>query len=160
MQGATKLAKDDQRRRRRRGREEDEIGAIAEAVEELKRDHKRQKKSKGGGQEAITEEVVVKGTGKAIARVLEIGLWFQQREEEYQVRLKTGSVSSIDDVSYEKGATPAAGGAEEHRETVEEEQRSSIVADGGKEVDKLPAETIEETRVRKVSVLEVYVSTK
>lgn len=158
VQGATKLAKDGQGRRRRREREDDEIAAIAEAVEEVKRDHKRQKRGRNGAEEGPLEEIVVKGTGKAIAKVLEVGLWFQQREEEYVVKLKTGSVSSIEDVSYEKDAPLAAAAATAGHnigDAMEEDQTPSMPADHQRESDR---ETVEETRVRKVSVLEVYVS--
>ena len=75
---------------------EDEILDIAQEVE-------RQKSEKGVRNEA-NEEVVLKGTGKAINKVLELALWFQQREDTYKVQLRTGSVSAIDDITVDESA--------------------------------------------------------
>lgn len=44
------------------------------------------------------EEVFVKGTGRAIEKVLSVGRWFEGREEEYAVRVRTGCVLVVDDV--------------------------------------------------------------
>lgn len=163
VQGAARLAQNDQRRRPRRGRnEDDEIGAIAEAVEEAKRDDTRGQQGRHGSKSnnGAGEAVVVKGTGKAIAKVLEIGLWFQQRKEEYVVRLKTSSVSSIDDVSYVKQTAAAEDTGE--GATDENETPSQVATDDSNDprvpVEDATGETVEETRVRKVSVLEVCVS--
>jgi len=46
---------------------------------------------------ASKEEVVMKGTGKAIEKVLQLALWFQGREE-YKITIRTGSVGAVDDV--------------------------------------------------------------
>lgn len=43
------------------------------------------------------EEVCVKGTGKAIDKVMNLALWLQNQEI-YKVRICTGSVGAIDDV--------------------------------------------------------------
>lgn len=48
------------------------------------------------------EEVVVKGTGRAIERVLEIGL-FLMGEDDLRVQLRTGSVGAVDDLVVEDG---------------------------------------------------------
>lgn len=44
------------------------------------------------------EEVFVKATGRAMEKALAIGRWFEARESEYIVRVKTGSVLVVDDV--------------------------------------------------------------
>lgn len=44
------------------------------------------------------EEVFVKATGRAMEKALAIGRWFETRESEYTVRVKTGSVLVVDDV--------------------------------------------------------------
>ena len=102
VQSATTLAKQNHSKgrgkRKRGGGDEDEILEIAEAVE-------RQKRRKNGGEGG--EEVVLKGTGKAIQKVMELGLWFQQREE-YAVRLRTGSVAAIDDLTVDEDPDPSA----------------------------------------------------
>ncbi|KAH0281111.1 hypothetical protein KCU91_g480, partial [Aureobasidium melanogenum] len=43
------------------------------------------------------DEIVLKATGKAIAKALSLALWFQQRVE-YNVRIETGTVGAIDDI--------------------------------------------------------------
>ncbi|KAF2769064.1 hypothetical protein EJ03DRAFT_313142 [Teratosphaeria nubilosa] len=108
----------------------------------IKGSRKRKRAGAGdGGQDveaAAGEAVVIKGTGKAVSRVLGMALWFQQREERYKVSLKTGSVGAVDDV-----AMP-----ENHGTTRDARGR----ADGeDMEVDA-------QTRIRHVSVLEVYVT--
>lgn len=114
VQSATTNAKQQGAQRggkRKRGADGDEILGIAEEMERMKRDKRRKAgnvTNGDGGEDGAGEEVVLKGTGKAIHRVLELALWFQQREQEYVVRLKTGSVGAIDDISVEEG-TDAGG---------------------------------------------------
>ncbi|TID16932.1 putative ribonuclease p mrp subunit pop7 protein [Venturia nashicola] len=102
---------------------------LAQAMEEIE----RAEKSKGEG-----EEVVVKGTGKAIEKVMGIAGFFQENAitEGVQVRLTTGSVWAIDDISV-----------------------SNEEVSGGEQmdVDGKEEEDIPETRVRQVSVLEVRI---
>lgn len=112
VQSATTLAKNDGGKgrgsgKRKRGGDEDEILEIAETVESLKKRRKEDGKGKGDAGGSAGEGVCVRGTGKAIQKVLELGLWFQQREE-YAVRLVTGSVGAIDDIEVdeEDGGVP------------------------------------------------------
>lgn len=84
---------------------------------------------KGKRDGGLGEEVILKGTGKAIQKVLALAAWFQdeaQNELGVKVVLRTSSVGAIDDVIHED-----AGGNAEARE---------------------------ETRVRRVSCLEVGIS--
>ena len=60
-----------------------------------------------GGKGAEGEEVLVKGTGKAIEKALRVALFFQGQQD-CVVRLRTGSVGAVDDVS-----VPEGGGEEE-----------------------------------------------
>jgi ribonuclease P/MRP protein subunit POP7 len=104
VQSATTLAKSGKGHahgKRKRGGEEDEILDIAETVERLKKKGRKDGTAKGDGSEGGGEEVVLRATGKAIQKCLELGLWFQQREE-YAVRLVTGSVGAIDDIAVEE----------------------------------------------------------
>ncbi len=78
------------------------------------------------------EAVVLKGTNRAIEKVLELGLYFQ-RQDDCMARLRTGSVGVVDDI-------------------VEEEEEGGMEEGEGEE---LP-----ESRVRKVSVVEVAVTLK
>ncbi|KAJ9210956.1 hypothetical protein DTO166G4_7453 [Paecilomyces variotii] len=51
------------------------------------------------GQETLRkEEVFIKATGRAIERALSVGRWFEEKEEEYEVRVKTGTVLVVDDI--------------------------------------------------------------
>lgn len=94
--------------------------------------------AKMGLAEASKEEVTVKGTGRAIQKVLEIAAWFEDKErnEGTRLRLFTSSVTAIDDIV----ATEAA---EESEKMVEDE------ADD---------EETPESRLRQLSVLEVKIS--
>ncbi|EME86773.1 uncharacterized protein MYCFIDRAFT_30093 [Pseudocercospora fijiensis CIRAD86] len=158
VQAGTQSAKNNWRRG-----PDDEIQAIAEEVEHLK-------KKKDGN-----EEVVIKGTGKAISKVMGLAVWFQEREE-YVVRLKTGSVGAVDDVRYEEECqqlkdqsgesdrTTAAGiENEQPDEAVAKKKRKSKegvtrVVKREEDGDEDGKREIRETQIRQVSVLEVYVS--
>lgn len=102
---------------------------LAQALEEIERSE-----SKNGGD----EEVLVKGTGKAIEKVMGIAGFFQKNAitEGVKVRLTTGSVWAIDDISIS------------NEELLQEEGMDT----NGKEEEDVP-----ETRVRQVSVLEVRI---
>ena len=122
VQSATTITKQGQsqsygkRKRGAGGGEEDEILNVAETVEKLKK--RKTDDNVTGNDEGIesgTEEVMLKATGKAIQKCLELGLWFQQREE-YRVRLETRSVAAIDDISVdedERAAVSEAAGESE-----------------------------------------------
>lgn len=163
MQSATQLSKDASYRKRKWEREDDEVLGIAREVEELKRSGRKRSKAGADSGEPRSEEVVLKATGKAIAKGLELGLWFQQREE-YVVRLETGSVSAVDDVTYLHGGGEEAESAEQDvmvgDKAVQKgnagtpasrivKREEAGLADGTTE--------IAETRIRQLSVLEVYV---
>ncbi|KAF2214511.1 hypothetical protein CERZMDRAFT_90348 [Cercospora zeae-maydis SCOH1-5] len=153
VQSATQRSKDSQKAKRRSERGADEILGIAKELESAK--------AKASDQ----EQVVLKGTGKAINKAMELGLWFQQREE-YQVTLQTGTVGAVDDVHYqedeEETHAPDTGNKDVQKvagdnaepstrpcsRVVKREER--LNQDGTKEVD--------ETRIRQLSVLEVRVS--
>lgn len=80
------------------------------------------------------DEIVLKATGKAIAKALNLALWFQQRVE-YNVRIETGTVGAIDDI-----VAP---------DDVDEE-----MVDEGKEAQ----EEIPESRIRYASNIQIFVS--
>jgi ribonuclease P/MRP protein subunit POP7 len=152
LQTATTHAQKNKRKRRRDDDGgEDEVVAVARGVEEEK-----ERKRRAGG--VSGEEVLVKGTGKAVSKVMEIGTWFLQREKEYVVRIRTGSVGAVDDVEVREAE------AEDGEDKMEVDQ-----AQAGAETDK-PAvngddageekevEAVSGARVRYLSVLEVAVS--
>ena len=56
----------------------------------------------GKGRDGGGEEVVVKATGKAIEKALQVALHFQGQED-CSVRLRTGSVGAVDDVIAKDG---------------------------------------------------------
>ena len=85
----------------KRGNDSDEIARVAEEVENRKALGQEKSTTAGDRDDAgHQEEVVLKGTGKAIQRVLEMAQWFQQKER-YAVKLKTGTVSAVDELSLE-----------------------------------------------------------
>lgn len=158
-QSATTLTNNKKDSKRQKNRvEEDEILEIAKAVE-------AEKKKRNLSGQTSGEEVVLKGTGKAIQKVMHLALWFQQRGE-YIVRLRTRSVGAIDDIvgGEEEDANEVrdqkavAGSRDEHGD--EASAMDVDVADSSK--DKRPpaekSEELPETRVRYTSVLEVTVS--
>lgn len=172
VQSATTRQKQNSRKRKGRNDDENDIEVIATIAEQEKA-----RKTKDG----TVEAVVIKGTGKAIDKVLSLALWFQQRDE-YSIRMKTGTVAAIDDIvpGEESGLPPEVEATS--KETSEQGQKSgeddglalepssaddanagaeqqpdptkSTDQDGGTEA----VEPLPETRVRYTSVVEVAVS--
>lgn len=102
---------------------------VLQQIHEGDKAARKGKKDGGSG-----EEVILKGTGKAIPKVLALAAWFQdeaQHELGVRVVLRTSTVGAIDDVIYDKKGENAEG------------------------EDK--AEEVDETRIRRVSCLEVGV---
>lgn len=180
VQSATTLAKQQGGRKRKRSAGDgDEILDIAREVERLKGAGGKRRQTDAGRVQlaadeegaAVGEEVLLKGTGKAIARVMEMGVWFQQREE-YSVRLRTGTVGAIDDIEVaedEGDNEPASeGGAPESEDMDVDETRDGAEGvplplrktEGSGRQDSMGqnTEAIPETRIRYTSMLEVAVS--
>ncbi|KAG9568246.1 hypothetical protein KCU71_g3030, partial [Aureobasidium melanogenum] len=80
------------------------------------------------------DEVVLKATGKAIAKALSLALWFQQRVE-YNVRIETGTVGAIDDIVPPK-------------ETRQDEDQNM----------KDQEEDVPESRIRYASTIQIFIS--
>ncbi|KAK4888057.1 hypothetical protein LTR27_012995 [Elasticomyces elasticus] len=99
VQSATTVVKQ-QGRKRKRG-QEDEVLGIAKQVEKAKAKKRRGGDGGDEDEDAAGEAVLIKGTGRAIEKALEMASWFQQKPE-YLVVLKTGSVGAIDDVEVEQ----------------------------------------------------------
>jgi ribonuclease P/MRP protein subunit POP7 len=109
------------------------------------------------------EEVFVKGSGKAIERALEIGVYFQ-KEADCRVRVSIGSVRAIDDI--ELGV----------REKEEDKAEADDVGESGEAMDvdrgnggkkdnakgqrrkAMRDEDVPETRIRTLSVVTVAIS--
>jgi ribonuclease P/MRP protein subunit POP7 len=106
---------------------------------------KGREEGKKGGEK---EEVVVKGTGKAIQKVVSVAAWFQDEGngKGVQVRLRTGSVGAVDDV------VPVEKKVKKLKEGKGDEAEGGGAEDGDGE-DENP-----ETQVRRVSCLEVGIS--
>lgn len=88
------------------------------------------------------EEVVLKGTNRAIERVLGLALFFQGQDD-CVVRLRTSSVGTVDDI-VESTDPVSANGAEEVERN-----------DGEGEEEEMP-----ESRIRHMSVVEVAITLK
>ena len=97
---------------------------------------KKEGKEKGGGEEP--EPVILKGTNRAIEKVCELALFFQGQDD-VQVRVKTGSVGTVDDIVENEDAVTVKSESEEGKDDGEE----------------LP-----ESRVRWLSVVEAHISLK
>ena len=146
VQAATTLAQKNKRKRRRDDDGgEDDIGAVARFAEEGK-DKKRRVGGVGG------EQVLVKGTGKAVGKVMEIGCWFMQRDA-FEVRVKTGSVGAVDDVDVPERE---ADGGEEME--IDQAGPATDKAEGDTKEAEPMDEAVSDTRIRYLSVLEVAVS--
>lgn len=78
------------------------------------------------------DDIVLKATGKAIAKALSLALWFQQRVE-YNVRIETGTVGAIDDI-----VPPEETGGDQNMKDEEED--------------------IPESRIRYASTIQIFVS--
>jgi ribonuclease P/MRP protein subunit POP7 len=106
------------------------------APEDVEREIAEQGRDKGGG--AGGEEVYVKATGRAIERVLRVGVHFQG-ESDCTVRVEMGSVMAVDDIEVRNN--------EEDKE-----------GEGGSNVhEELNDDEVPETRVRMVSSVTVAV---
>lgn len=102
------------------------------------------------------EEVVLKGVGRAIEKVLDMAMYFQKKGE-VRVRIRTGGVGVVDDiVEVEKPKRRKKkrqeGAGETKRDLGEEDVEMNQGNDEGE------AEELPETQVRKLSVVEVGIS--
>ena len=55
-----------------------------------------------GAAAAPKEEVTMKATGRAIEKLLQLAIWFQEQEG-YDIFVRTGSIGAVDDVLGEDG---------------------------------------------------------
>ncbi len=148
-----------------KGRGEDDILEIAEEVEGRRRDGNNRAGSgkKKGQEDGAGEQVVLKGTGKAVQKVLEFALWFQQRAEQYTMTMRTGSVGAIDDIEVNEGepieTEDAEGGVEVQQDT---SPSGSTTDTNGAIEGKLTKEEepFPESRIRYTSSLEVSIRRK
>lgn len=126
-----------------------------------------------GGKGKAPEEVVLKATGKAISKALGLALFFQGQKD-CRVTIRTGSVGVVDDIveaekvelaqtEHNTSSTTTAsgdgGGDSDGRIGTGDEVGASAGRGGeGREGEGNGDEELEETQIRKVSVLEVGIS--
>lgn len=115
-----------------------------------------------------TEEVTLKGTGRAIEKVLALGLYFQGQDD-CRIRLRTGTVGVIDDI-VEEEFSPAVEATSETAFNEKEALSTNGSADIGVQnpphstsdgdVGKVEVEEddLPETQIRKLGVMEVGIS--
>lgn len=163
MQSATTEAKKALRKRKRGDGDADEIDMIAGIVED-RRNLPVGKDGRGhdqGGRRG--ERVMIKGTGKAVQKVLELGLWFQQRDE-FEVRLRTGTVGAVDDVEVGEDVGKDGEDVVDEGNMVKDGENVMEVDDGGnaeqgaEKEGKTEDKATSGARIRYLSVLEVAVS--
>lgn len=97
IQSATTIVQKDRKSRERFGKRKPNGASLAGDDELLEIAHTAARRRNTEGKDA-GEGVVIRGTGKAVQKVLDFGLWFQQREDRFIVSLRTGSVGAIDDI--------------------------------------------------------------
>ena len=111
------------------------------------------------------EEVTLKGTGRAIEKVLGLGLYFQGQDD-CQIRLRTGTVGVVDDIvelEDTTSATAANGTAKvvvANNDSVDPQLQppSDSVGNGGAEVLDEEDDGLPEAQIRKLGVIEVGIS--
>ncbi|KAJ5628848.1 hypothetical protein N7490_011076 [Penicillium lividum] len=111
------------------------------------------------------EEIFVKATGRAIEKVLKIGKWFEEKETEYMVRVKTGSVLVVDDVveDEEKKELEMQKQQRQSKDESAEDQLQEPSKAAKKRKRQAPVSDdaeLPETRTRWIKMVEVAVSLK
>lgn len=141
-------------KKRKYGSSGDDMGDIGRIAAIL-----AENKTKDEGKEGI----VLKATGKAIEKALNLALWFQQREE-YRVTIKTSSVGAIDDIVPRECADVRNGQMQEKEKGTAGPAGPDVGStEGGlstNEEDNEPHDIPPESRIRYASVIEVMVSSR
>ncbi|KAJ5724121.1 hypothetical protein N7488_002156 [Penicillium malachiteum] len=122
------------------------------------------------------EEVFMKATGRAIEKALKVGKWFEEKQTEYAVRVKTGSVLVVDDIVEDEEKKERD--IEKKQSQEEKKQTTGEVVDSEKqnketktqakkrkretpvEADDADDTELPETRTRWIKMVEVAVSLK
>lgn len=139
-----------------------------EKLAQLAQGHERLRKGKG------EEEVFIKASGRAIEKALSVGKWFETKETEYVVRVKTGTVLVVDDVIEDEAARQrvlAEGEKAKQQESKGEETStvesvpsappvSKSAAKKRKRAANAEADELPEARTRWVNVVEIAVTYK
>lgn len=106
----------------------------AQVIESQKQNRAKKKSPRG-------EEIFIKATGRAIEKALSIALFFQQKGD-VNVRVSTGTVDAVDDIDFiPVKKSQAAANPEEMKEDDDQHEQD-----------------IPESRVRKISMIEIAIS--
>ena len=111
------------------------------------------------------EEVLIKATGRAIAKAMNLALFFQQQKD-CAVVIRTGSIHAIDDIEVKGSERWDVEVDDEERGEMDVEDRGAELRDGKKDAKPIREKCVKdnvdmevpETRVRQTSVLEVAVT--
>lgn len=138
-----------------------------EKLAQLAQGHDQLRKGKG------EEEVFIKATGRAMDKALSVGKWFEARETEYVVRVKTGSVIVVDDVVEDEEARQkvVAEGEKVQQQESKDEESIPELSSSAKSISKsaakkrkraanAEADELPESRTRWVNVVEIAVTYK
>ncbi|KAJ5735131.1 uncharacterized protein N7483_000256 [Penicillium malachiteum] len=122
------------------------------------------------------EEIFIKATGRAIEKALKVGKWFEEKQTEYAVRVKTGSVLVVDDIVEDEGKKERDAEKKQRQEKKNqnagedanpEKQDKETKAQAKKrkreepiEADDVDDAELPETRTRWIKMVEVTVSLK
>ncbi|KAL8710234.1 MAG: hypothetical protein Q9220_005165 [cf. Caloplaca sp. 1 TL-2023] len=128
-----------------------DTGKNASDKQRLEALERRVRESREGIKER--EEVLLKGTNRAIEKVMGLGCFFQQ-EAGMRIRVRTGTVGAVDDVveEEERGKKRRKGKRKDTGDGVEGEGKAEDEEMEGVE------EEVPETQIRRVSVLEIGIS--
>ncbi|KAI9929254.1 hypothetical protein ASPWEDRAFT_24906 [Aspergillus wentii DTO 134E9] len=125
-----------------------------------------------GQEELVKEEVFVKATGRAMDKVLSVGKWFEERGDEFVVRVKTGSVLVVDDILEDEGVKKAEAEKVQAEEEEKQEDKDTTAESGlsksaikkrkraARAVAEAEESELPETRTRWVNMVEVAVALK
>ncbi|GES62813.1 hypothetical protein ATETN484_0008009600 [Aspergillus terreus] len=114
-----------------------------------KRDQQKLAQIARGQDELRTEEVFVKATGRAIEKALSVGRWFEQRGDEYAVRVKTGSVLVVDDVEEDEDAKRKALEEAERSQQQQQGVAEETVGEDGATADSQMETTVSKSAAKK-----------
>ena len=110
----------------------------AQMLRLLEEERERKRRNEG-------EEIVLRAMGKAIEKALELAVYFQGQEE-FKVRIGTGTVSVVDDIVEvdDEGGGDGGGGGDK-------------MDTGEKDIE---GEEVPETQIRRTSMLEVGIRSR
>ncbi|KAI9758164.1 MAG: hypothetical protein M4579_003138 [Chaenotheca gracillima] len=123
------------------------VRKFLDAIEKRSRQSEQHSIDKSATTATAHEGVVLKATGKATFRALELALYFQGQPD-CQIVIRTSSVGTVDDIVY----------AENEPDKVGEEDAAAIDTGATAEATGSTTEDLPDTQIRRASTLEITIS--